>query len=486
MKSQNITRDAAIKGGLWSAVDRFGRQGVQFVVQLILARLLLPEDFGLIAMVTVVVQIASVFVRAGFGAGIIQKETLDQTDASTAFWLNMGLALVVYGILFSGAPWIAFFYNEPELSLLTRVLALNLITGGINNIQISLLQRNLEFKKIFLSTLPGTILSGILGVSAALAGWGAWALVVQMVSGTFFSILLLWKISGWYPSFQFSGQVAKRLLRFGSNVVGVQFIEQFFRQLYTLVIGAVYSPALLGYYSRSQAIQQMPTMTVTSVVNQVALPSLSRSQNDRERMVRGLRESIQLLSLVVGPGMVALALLAEPLVRVVLTEKWLPMVPYLQLFCIIGFLEPRYRLITQALLACGRSEDALRLSIYRRLVDLVVLAFTFDKGLIWIVGGQVASFGVGRFVDEVIMRRSLVYRIRDQWVDSVPVIVTSLFMFSFIESVGHLVENRALGYLCISMVPVGFSFAIGFFLFKRDMMTKTIKRLLSQPVSAAK
>jgi O-antigen/teichoic acid export membrane protein len=184
--------------------------------------------------------------------------------------------------------------------------------------------------------------------------------------------------------------------------------------------------------------------------------------------------------------MVALALLAEPLVRVVLTEKWLPMVPYLQLFCIIGFLEPRYRLITQALLACGRSEDALRLSIYRRLVDLVVLAFTFDKGLIWIVGGQVASFGVGRFVDEVIMRRSLVYRIRDQWVDSVPVIVTSLFMFSFIESVGHLVKNRALGYLCISMVPVGFSFAIGFFLFKRDMMTKTIKRLLSQPVSAAK
>lgn len=486
MKSQNITRDAAIKGGLWSAVDRFGRQGVQFVVQLVLARLLLPEDFGLIAMVTVVVQIASVFVRAGFGAGIIQKETLDQTDASTAFWLNMGLALVVYGILFSGAPWIAFFYNEPELSLLTRVLALNLITGGINNIQISLLQRNLEFKKIFLSTLPGTILSGILGVSAALAGWGAWALVVQMVSGTFFSILLLWKISGWYPSFQFSSQVAKRLLRFGSNVVGVQFIEQFFRQLYTLVIGAVYSPALLGYYSRSQAIQQMPTMTVTSVVNQVALPSLSRSQNDRERMVRGLRESIQLLSLVVGPGMVALALLAEPLVRVVLTEKWLPMVPYLQLFCIIGFLEPRYRLITQALLACGRSEDALRLSIYRRLVDLVVLAFTFDKGLIWIVGGQVASFGVGRFVDEVIMRRSLVYRIRDQWVDSVPVIVTSLFMFSFIESVGHLVENRALGYLCISMVPVGFSFAIGFFLFKRDMMTKTIKRLLSQSVSAAK
>jgi teichuronic acid exporter len=480
MSRPEISREAAIKGGLWSAIDRFGRQGVQFIVQLVLARLLLPEDFGLIAMVTVVVQIASVFVRAGFGAGIIQKEKFNQIDASTAFWMNMGLALVVYLILYAGAPWIATFYNEPDLTLLTRVLALNLITGGINNIQISLLQRNLQFKKIFISTLPGTILSGILGVAAALAGWGAWALVVQMVSATFFNIILLWKISGWFPSFDFSKPAALSLFRIGSNVVGVQFIEQFFRQLYTLVIGAIYSPATLGFYNRAQALQQMPTMTVTSIVNRVALPTFSRAQNDRTRLVRGLRESIQLFSLVVGPGMVALAMLAEPLVRLILTEKWVPMVPYLQLFCIIGFLEPRYRLITQALLACGRSDDALRLSIYRRLLDLIALTFTFDKGLAWIVAGQVASFALGRIADEVVMRRSLCYRLRDQLADFFPVFVTSGIMYVFIALTGLFMENRTLGFLCVSLLAMTLAFILGLLIFKRDLSRQIIRVVQSR------
>lgn len=478
MRNPGITRDAAIKGGLWSAVDRFGRQGVQFVVQLVLARLLLPEDFGLIAMVTVVVHIASVFVRAGFGAGIIQKEKLDQIDASTAFWMNMGLALVVYLMLYMSAPWIAAFYNEPDLTLLTRVLALNLITGGINNIQIALLQRNLQFKKIFISTLPGTILSGIFGVAAALAGWGAWALVVQMVSGTVFNILLLWKISGWFPSFDFSKPAALSLFRFGSNVVGVQFIEQFFRQLYTLVIGVIYSPATLGFYNRAQALQQMPTMTVTSIVNRVALPTFSRAQNDRDRMVRGLRESIQLLSLVVGPGMVALAMLAEPLVRVILTEKWLPMVPYLQLFCIIGFLEPRYRLITQALLACGRSDDALRLSIYRRLLDLIALTFTFDQGLKWIVIGQLVSFALGRIVDEVIMRRSLRYRLRDQVVDALPAFVTSGVMAILLALTAFFLEPKSSAYLPTAFLLGGIGALIGMMAFKRELTQQVVYTLL--------
>ncbi len=474
MDSIKIDRNIAIKGGLWSAIDRFGRQGTQFVVQLVLARLLLPEDFGLIAMVTVVVHIASVFVRAGFGAGIIQKQNLSQVDASTAFWMNFILGLFVYGVLFFSAPLVASFYDEPQLILITRVLALNLIVAGINNIQISLLQRNLKFKKIFVSTLPGTILSGMLGVLAAVAGWGAWALVVQMLSGTIFNVLLIWKISGWYPTFDFNREAAVGLFRFGSRVVGVQFIEQFFRQLYTLVIGAIYGPAVLGYYNRAQALQQMPTMTVTSIVTGVALPAFSRAQNDRERMVRGLRDSIQLVSLVVAPGMVALAMLAEPLVTIVLTEKWLPMVPYLQLFCIVGILEPRHRLVTQALLACGRSGDVLRVSIYRRLIDLVVLTFTFDKGLFWIVAGQVASFALGRIVDEMLMRQSLKYRLRDQLIDGLPIVGSVLIMVMFLESVSYITGDFSSWSILIYSLVMGAVYMLIFTLFKRDLLRQSV------------
>jgi O-antigen/teichoic acid export membrane protein len=409
-----ISRNAAIKGGLWSATDRFGRQGVQFIVQLLLARLLLPEDFGLVAMVTVVVQIASVFVRAGFGMAVIQREQLDQADASTAFWLNLAIALGVYGILFAAAPLLADFYGQPQLTLLTQVLALNLIAGAINNIQISLLQRNLKFREIFFGTLPGTIISGILGVAAALAGWGVWALVVQMMSGTIFNIILLWRLSGWRPSLVFSRKSARAIFAFGISVVGSQFIEQFFRQLYTLVIGAIYSPALLGFYNRAQAIQQMPTMTAVSIVQGVALPTLSRAQSDRPRMLRGLREAVRLLSLCVGPGMVVLAVLADPLVRLVLTEKWLPLVPYLQMFCVIGWFEPRFRLIVQAVLACGRSDHSMKMIFYRRLLDLAFLSFTFDDGVGWIVGGQVASFVLGFAVDQFYLMRNLAYKIGSQ------------------------------------------------------------------------
>lgn len=478
--SRGITRESAIKGGLWSAMNGLGRQGLQFVVQLLLARLLLPEDFGLIAMVMVVVQIASVFVRAGFGMAVIQRENLDQADVSTAFWLNLALAVLAYGILFFAAPWLADFYGQPQLTLLTWVLALNLITGAINNIQISLLQRNLKFREIFFGTLPGTVISGILGVTAAVIGWGVWALVVQIMSGTVFNIMLLWRLSGWRPSFLFSLNSARAIFAFGISVVGSQFIEQFFRQLYTLIIGALYSPALLGFYNRAQAIQQMPTMTAVSIVKAVALPTLSRAQNDRARMIRGLREAVRLLSLCVGPGMVVLAVLADPVVRLILTEKWLPLVPYLQMFCVIGWFEPRFRLIVQAVLACGRSDHAMKIIFYRRLLDLTFLAFTFDKGVGWIVAGQVTSFVMGLVVDHVYLMRNLSYSIGAQLTDLISTSAISLL-------VGIAVWLASMAFQGQTMLQISLGFMVGaivyfssFCLFEKKLFEKYKLEMFAQ------
>ena len=394
-----VDRDQAIRGGLWSGVERFADQIVQFIVQLVLARLLLPEDFGLIALVMVVVQIASVFVRAGFGMGIIQRHSLDQAYISTAFWLNVGMAILMYSVLYCSAPSVAGFYEQPKLTALIRVLSLNLIVGSVTNLQVSLLQRNLQFKQLFLYTMPGKIVSAGLSVWAALSGWGAWALVVHLMSGTILNILLLWKISLWKPSLVFHVKSLRSLLAFGLPLVGTQFMEQLFRQASTAVVGAIYSSALLGFYNRAHAIQQMPTFLLINVVGRVAMPVFARCQDDRSRLLRGFSQGVQLLVGISAPTMIGLAVLAEPLVCLLLTDKWIDSVPFLQVFCLLGIIVPVHELTNKLLLGVGNSRGLFRLNLVRSSILIGMLLLTLQQGVYAIVVGQMIGTYLGLIVN---------------------------------------------------------------------------------------
>ena len=394
-----VDRDQAIRGGLWSGVERFADQIVQFIVQLVLARLLLPEDFGLIAMVIVVVQIASVFVRAGFGMGIVQRQSLDEAYISTAFWLNVAMAMLMYLVLYAAAPCIAGFYEHTQLTPLIRVLSLNLIAGAVTNLQVSLLQRNLQFKHLFLCTMPGKLISACLSIWAALSGWGAWALVVHLMSGTILNILLLWKISLWKPSLVFHIISLKSLLAFGLPIVATQFMEQLFRHASTAVVGALYSSGQLGFYNRAQAIQQMPTFLLINVVGRVAMPVFARCQDDKSRLLNGFSQGVQLLVGISAPAMVGLAVLAEPLVCLLLTDKWIDSVPLLQVFCLLGIIIPVHELTNKLLLGAGNSRGLFRINLVRSLISIGTLILTVQQGVYAIVVGQVIGTYLGLLVN---------------------------------------------------------------------------------------
>lgn len=448
-----VDRDQAIRGGLWSGVERFADQIVQFIVQLVLARLLLPEDFGLIAMVMVVVQIASVFVRAGFGMGIIQRQSLDQAYISTAFWLNVAMAVLMYLVLYAGAPWIAGFYKQPQLTTLIRVLSLILIVGSVTNLQVSLLQRNLQFKQLLLCTMPGKVVSAGLGVWAALSGWEAWALAVHLMSGSILDILLLWKISSWKPSLVFHFKSLRSLLAFGLPLVGTQFMNQLFRQANTAVVGALYSSAQLGFYNRAQAIQQMPTFLLTNVVGRVAMPVFARCQDDKPRLLRGYSQGVQLLVGICAPAMIGLAVLAEPVVCLLLTDKWIDSAPFLQAFCFLGIIVPVHELTKTLLLGVGNSGGLFRLNLIRSLILVGMLLLTFNQGVYAIVVGQVTGTYLGLFANHFWLKE-FGYTMGALLRDILPVLIAALGMGAVVYFVASGIGSLLLK-ISVSMLAGG-------------------------------
>ena len=419
-------------------MERGGTQGIQFIVQIVLARLLLPEEYGVIALLTIFIALANVFVQSGFNTALIQKKNADEADFSSVFFLSLFFAVLIYIIFFFAVPVIANFYDEPLLIPVLRVLSLTLFLGAFNSIQNAVVARNMQFKKLFFSSMGAILVSGTIGIYMAYSGFGVWALVGQQLTNQLLVLTILGFTVKWRPRLLFSLERVKSLFSFGWKLLVSSLIDTLYMDLRSLIIGKMYSPAMLGFYNRGQ---QFPLIIVTNIngsIQSVMLPVLSSQQDNRSRVRDMVRRAIVTSSFIIFPMMVGLAVTAEPLVKILLTDKWLPCVPFLQIFCASYALWPIHTANLQAINALGRSDIFLRLEIIKKAMGLFILAVTVYYGVYAIALGLVLSGVISTFINAYPNKKLLNYSYKEQWKDIMPSLLLSLVMGAVVYSIQWL------------------------------------------------
>jgi O-antigen/teichoic acid export membrane protein len=413
---------------VWKLLERGGTQGIQFLIQIVLARLLAAEQFGTIAIVMVFINIAQVFVQSGFNTALIQKKDADDVDFSSVFYLSLALAGILYLIIFLSAPIIARFYKDDILVPVIRVLSLTLFFGTLNSIQNAYIARNLMFKKLFKSSLGAIIISGSFGLFAAYQGLGVWALVVQQLTNQMTISIIMWFTVKWRPKFIFSIARVKDLFSYGWKLLASSLLNTLYLEIRTLFIGRMYTSSTLGYYNRGQQFPKVIVSNIDGSIQSVMLPTLSAHQDDKKKVKDMMRRAIMTSSFLIFPMMIGMAVVAEPLVKIVLTDKWLPAVPFLQIFCISYALIPIHTANLQAINAMGRSDIFLRLEVVKKLLGLVILGISLPFGVYAIAIGQVISAIISTFINVYPNKHLLNYSYREQWADIMPSLVLAVIM----------------------------------------------------------
>ncbi len=416
-------KSSVISSLFWKFFERIGTQGVQFIVAIVLARLLAPSDFGLIALVTVFIAIANVFVQSGLNTALIQKKNADNIDFSTVFYASLGLSLVLYGVLFVGAPLIAKFYNnQTSLIPVIRVLGLILLLGAVNSIQEAYVARNMMFKKLFYRSIGAIIPAGTIGVICAYKGLGVWALVAQQLSNSLLVCIIMWFTVKWRPSLIFSFERWKQLFSFGWKLLCSGLLDTVFRNLQNLIIGKFFSPADLGFYNRGDQFPNLIVNNINTSIQSVMLPSFSSLQDDRVRLKSVARRAISISSFAILPLMAGLAAVAEPLTIVVLGEKWLPAAPFIQICCFSYAFWPIHTTNLSAINAVGRSDIFLKLEFIKKGYSLIALslALIFYQSPIGIAAATAITAPLGAFVNAYPNKKLLNYGYLEQMRDILP------------------------------------------------------------------
>ncbi len=422
----------------WKLLERAGTQSIQFIVQIILARLLLPEMYGTVALVTVFITLAQVFVQSGLGTALIQKKEADNVDFSSVFYLSLGLAGVLYALLFVFAPFISRFYHDAELIPVLRVLGLILFFGAVNGIQNAWVSRHMMFKELFKRSIGALLISGTAGIIAAYAGLGIWALVIQQLTNQAAVTVIMWFTVKWRPIRAFSLGKVKALFSFGWKLLLSSLLDQLYRDLRTLVIGRIYSSSTLGFYNKGEQFPKIIVSNINGSIQAVMLPALSAHQDDRQRVKAMMRRAIKTSSFIMFPMMVGMAVVAEPMVLLLLTEKWLPAVPFLQVFCFTYMLWPIHTANLQAINALGRSDIFLKLEIIKKIIGIIILVISVPMGVYAIAMGGVISGISSSFINAWPNKKLLNYSYAEQLKDIAPALGLSLLMGAIVFLIGTL------------------------------------------------
>ncbi len=437
MKTES-TKSKIVHSLAWKFMERGGTQGIQFLIQIILARLLLPEDYGIIAVVSVFILLANVFIQSGFNTALIQKKDADEVDFSSVFYLSLFVAFVVYMVLFFTAPYIALFYKMPELVLVLRVLTIVLFFGALISIQNAYISKKMMFKKLFFSSVGAMVISGIVGIVLAFMNFGVWALVAQQLTNQFFTMIILWVSIDWRPKLVFSFSRVKKLFSYGSKLLVSSLINTLYQDIRTLIIAKMFSPDILGFYERGKQFPRLAVTNISTSIQSVMLPALSAEQGDKKRFKSFVRRSIVTTAFIMFPLMVGLAVTAEPLVKLLLTDKWLPAVPFIQIYCAIYVLNPIHTANLQAINALGRSDIFLKLEIIKRVIGLVILAISLPFGVYAIALGGLVNAVISSFVNAYPNLKLLNYSYLEQLRDIMPSFLISLIMGGLVYSFNYL------------------------------------------------
>jgi O-antigen/teichoic acid export membrane protein len=412
----------------WSLLESLGTQGVRFFIGIVLARLLFPEQFGLIGMLTIFMAVAQSFLDSGFGAALIQKRDATQTDTCSIFYFNIVVGLAAAGLLCLLAPWIAAFYNQPILTPLTRAMSLTIVINSFGLIQGTILAKQINFKTQTKVSLIASIMSGIIGVTLAATGFGVWSLVVQQISSTFFRTVFLWLLKTWRPALMFSFKSLREMFGFGSRLLASGLLEQIFSNIYLLVIGKLFSAADLGLFTRAKTFGELPSQTLSTMVGRVTFPVFSIIQDDPLRLKKGMKKAMTTLVLVNFPMMIGLAVVARPLVVVLLTEKWAQSIQYLQLLSFVGLLYPLHLINLNVLQALGRSDYFLRLEIIKKVLVVINIVVTMRWGISAMICGMIAMSTISYYLNSYYTGVLIGYPIREQLRDLSTYLVMAVLM----------------------------------------------------------
>lgn len=377
----NTLKSKTISGLLWKFAERIGAQAITFILSIILARLLTPSDYGAIAILLIFITFADVFVNAGFGSALIYKKGADNLDFSSVFYFNFIFSVFVYAVIYLAAPYITSFYNMPILQPTLRVLALRIPVAAINSVQQAYVSRNMQFKKFFYSTLSGTAVSAVIGIIMAFNGYGVWSLVGQYLSNAIINTLVLFSVISWRPQLMFSFQRLKSLFSYGWKLLFSSLLDNGYQSLNSLLIGKFYTPTDLAFFDTGQKFPMVIVNNINSSISSVLFPALASEQDKPERVKAHTRKAIQISSYIMWPMMLGMAVCADNIISLVLTNKWLPAVPYLQIACITYGLWPIHTANLQAINAMGRSDIFLKLEIIKKVISIIVLLISIQYGV---------------------------------------------------------------------------------------------------------
>ena len=444
---------------LWRFAERCGAQLVSAVVTIILARLLMPEDYGVVALMTVVIDILNVFVASGLGTALIQKKDADDTDFSTVFYTNVLFCLAMYALLFLGAPLIARFYKNPDMTAMLRVLGIVILISGVKNVQISYVSRHMQFRRFFFATLGGTLGAAVVGIWMAYRGYGAWALIAQHLFNTAVDTLILWITVKWRPKRLFSFERLKGLFSFGWKMLASSLVATIYNNLRTMIIGKKYTSSDLAFYKKGETWPGLFVTNINYSIDSVLLPTMSNAQDEPAAVKSMVRRAIKTSTYLMAPALMGLFFVSEPVIRLVLTEKWMPILPFQRIFCITYMFYPIHTANLSAIKAMGRSDLYLKLEILKKIVGMVLLLTSMWFGVMAMAYSLLANSLITQLLNTRPNKRLLNYGYLEQLKDILPGIALAVGMGAAVYCVRYL-HLSDLATLAIQ-IPLGVAIYVG-------------------------
>ena len=465
--NMEISKQTVFSNMIWKFLERSGAQLVSFVVAIVLARILTPEDYGTIALIAVFINIMNVFVDSGLGTALVQKKDADNIDFSTVFYTNVLFCLLLYGLMFILSPYIARFYNREELTSVIRVLSITIIISGVKNIQHAYVSKTLQFRKFFFATLIGTLIAAIVGIWMAYHGFGVWALVAQQLTNLSIDTFFLWITVKWHPDFVFSFQRLKQLFSYGWKLLLSALIDTVYNNLRQLIIGKKYSTEDLAFYNKGDLFPRTIVGNINSAIDSVLLPAMAIEQDDKERIKQITRRAIKTSTYCIAPLMMGLAACSPTIISIILTDKWLPCVPFLIIFCITYMFYPIHTANLNAIKALGRSDLFLKLEIIKKIVGLTVLLSTMWFGVMVMAYSLLLTSVCSQIINTWPNKKLFNYGYLEQLKDILPGIALAVVMGGVVYIFNYLTIANWIK--LIIQIPVGIIFfVLGSMIFKLE------------------
>lgn len=471
---EETLKSKTFKGFLWNGIENVANLGLQFIIGIVLARLLSPKEYGIIAIVFVFVGISNIMISGGFSYALIRKNDRTESDYTTAFTFNMVTAVVLYLILFFAAPAIAAFYELPILVSVTRVICLTFIFGALCVIQNAVLEINLNFRTSAKVTLISNLLGGGVGITMAYLGFGVWSLVSQTVSVQLFRSVLLWTLIRWTPKAKPSKASFKDLFGYGFKLMLSGLVGALYQNLYNLIIGKLFTAHALGLYSKAKSFASLPSSTLNNIVQRVSFPSLSKVQDDRERLMLNFRKLIKMMGFIVFPATLLFFGIADPMIRFILTDKWAGCIPLLQILCFSVLLMPIQSLNISMLQVIGRSDRVLQLNIINKVIGVAIIVVSWRWGVVGMCYGALAASLIEQVIDTSVVGRLTKVGFVQQLKDILP-----MLLYSIIAGIAALLIVRLpIEYNIVKCIAGAAVFALLYFglnlIFKTEAMHDAI------------